>query len=396
MQVIVVGGFLGSGKTTTIINMGKYLAECGKKIAIIVNEVGEVGIDGDVINKFGFETKEITNGCICCSLKVSLRTTVTLLAQEYKPDVLLIEPTGIAFPHVIKEEIELMNLGESVSVAPLVTLIDGSRFKHLMKEVKEFAMRQIIDAQILGINKVDLIEPIRVPILEASVHQLNPEATVLQLSGKATDERFVGLMQLLLPELREESPTEEGKREEEKGRGKEEETSAETSKEIIIEASAHSAEPENSIEASGVGSYAVEFTIENQNMSMELSREITGELMGTIKERVLALNPEFIGHIKLFLDNGTETIKKNVTIYSEEPQEEIIKSNPGATPKFKILSAVSKVSKHELTRIINSSVEKVFEKENIGILKKENHHEHKHEHENEHEHELTRKQKNQN
>jgi G3E family GTPase len=78
----------------------------------------------------------------------------------------MIEPTGIAFPHVIRNEVELMNFGEEVKIAPLVTLIDGSRFKQLMKEVKEFAMRQIIDAEILGINKVDLIEPIRIPILE--------------------------------------------------------------------------------------------------------------------------------------------------------------------------------------------------------------------------------------
>ncbi|MDD4249696.1 MAG: GTP-binding protein, partial [Methanosarcina sp.] len=196
MDVIVVGGFLGSGKTTTIINMGKYLAEKGKKVAIIVNEIGEIGIDGDVIKRFGFDTKEITGGCICCSLKVGLRTTITLLAIEYKPDILLIEPTGIAFPHIIRNEVELMNLGEEVKIAPLVTLIDGSRFKYLMKEVKEFAMRQIIDAEILGINKVDLIEPIRIPILEASVQQLNPKARVVLLSGKDTGEIFDNFMQI--------------------------------------------------------------------------------------------------------------------------------------------------------------------------------------------------------
>ncbi|HWQ44805.1 MAG TPA: GTP-binding protein [Methanosarcina barkeri] len=365
VQVIVVGGFLGSGKTTTIINMGKYLAERGKKVAIIVNEIGEVGIDGDVIKRFGFDTKEITSGCICCSLKVGLRTTVTLLAKEYNPDILMIEPTGIAFPHLIRDEVELMNLGEQVKMAPLVTLIDGSRFKPLMKEVKEFAMRQIIDAEILGINKVDLIEPIRIPILEASVQQLNPKARIVLLSGKDTGERFESFMRMVLPEM--------------------EDIPEKAPKVAIVEKPESSApqEIENSIEASGVGSYSAEFAVENGNLSKEAARELTTELMNTIKAKVLKLNPEFVGHIKLFLDNGSETVKQSVTIYYEEPQEDIIKSEEGAVAKLKILSAVSNVEKEGLKDAVNSSVQEVFQRKKIEVNKTEQGHDHEH---NEHRH----------
>ena len=370
LQVIVVGGFLGSGKTTTIINMGKTLAELGKKIAIIVNEIGEVGIDGDVIKRYGFDTKELTSGCICCSLKVGLRTTVTLLAKEYKPDVLLIEPTGIAFPHVIKEEVELMNLGEDVTVSPLVTLIDGSRFKHLMKEVKEFSMRQIIDAEILGINKTDLIEPINIPILEASVQQLNPKAMVVLLSGKVMDERFENLLKLLVPDLGE-KPAEKEK----------------ANPEPKSKTSAPPKETENSIEASGVGTYSAEFAVEKKGISTEEAKEITSGLMNSIKEKVLKLNPEFIGHIKLFLDNGTQTVKQSITIYNEEPQEDLIKSSGGATPALKVLSAVSNVEKIALESAVNRSVQEIFEERKIRVQKVKTEHKHEHEHGHEHEHE---------
>ena len=370
MQVIVVGGFLGSGKTTTIINMGKYLAEKGKKVAIIVNEIGEIGIDGDVINRFGFDTKEITSGCICCSLKVGLRTTVTMLAKEYKPDILMIEPTGIAFPHVIKEEIKLMNLGEHVEIAPLVTLIDGSRFKYLMKEVKEFAMRQIIDAEILGINKIDLIEPIRLPILEASVQQLNPKATVVLLSGKDTGENFENFMRTVLPDLEELSESAQRVEITEKT----EPSEAKPSKARLSTPQ----EIESSIEASKVGSYSAEFMVENGNLSTDDARKLTTELMNTIKAKVLKLNPKFVGHIKLFLDNGSETVKQSVTVYYEKPQEDIIKSKEGAVPTLKILSAVSNVEKEAIKEAVNHSVQEVFENGKIKVNKFEPSHNHEH------------------
>ena len=137
-------------------------------------------------------------------------------------------------------------------------------------------------------------------------------------------------------------------------------------------------ETENSIEASGVGSYSVEFAVENRNLSTDAAREITTELMNTIKEKVLKLNPEFVGHIKLFLDTGSETVKQSVTAYYEEPQEEIIKSEEGAVTEFKILSAVSNVNKAALKDAVNSSVQEIFEKKGIRIHKTEQGHEHEH------------------
>ncbi|TFH04963.1 MAG: GTP-binding protein, partial [Methanosarcina sp.] len=117
---------------------------------------------------------------------------------------------------------------------------------------------------------------------------------------------------------------------------------------------------------------------DGESLSTETARKLTTELMNTIKEKVLDLNPEFVGHIKLFLDNGLETVKQSVTIYYEEPQEDIIKSKEGAVPTLKILSAVSNVEKEALKDAVNNSVQETFEKKGIDVHKARHGHDHEH------------------
>lgn len=360
MKVLVIGGFLGSGKTSTIIRLGKELSAQGNKVAVIVNEIGEIGIDGDVISKYGLDTTELTSGCICCSLKVNMKNTITLLMKDFKPDLLLIEPTGIAFPQVIKNEIDLMDLKDT-SIAPLVTLIDGSRFKQIMKEVKHFSMRQIIDAQILGINKIDLMETRQIPIVEASVQQLNPKAKVVQLSTKMQDAHWNDFIKLMLEEdviestagkLRTVSPELESMEYGQKGN-----------------------DSLDSIEASGINSYATEFLVDGGTILPDIARGIVQTAMSLIKKRVLEQSPEFVGHIKMFLENGVETIKMNLTAHYEEPSLELINSKTDI-PKFKVLSAVSSIDKATLISIVDSSVSEAFAQKGINIHKQGGKHQH--------------------
>lgn len=124
-----------------------------------------------------------------------------------------------------------------------------------------------------------------------------------------------------------------------------------------------------------MSSYSAEYAVENGSLSADTAREITTELMNKIKEKVLKLNPEFVGHIKLFLDNGSETVKQSVTAYYEDPQEQIIKSEEGAVPAFKILSAVSNVNKAALKDAVDNSVQEIFEKRGMRINKPEHRHE---------------------
>ncbi len=99
------------------------------------------------------------------------------------------------------QNLELMNFGDSLAVAPVVTLIDGTRFKDLMKGLRTYMLRQIGNSEILVITKVDVLDPIQVSLIEDSLKQLNPLATVLKMSLKTESAGFDELLRLISPRV---------------------------------------------------------------------------------------------------------------------------------------------------------------------------------------------------
>ena len=182
MILCQIAGFLGSGKTTLIIRLGKELGKAGKKVAIIVNEVGEVGVDGSVIEAFGLRSVELTEGCICCSLSGSLQNTLRIISNEYKPDIILIEPTGLALPSKVNTIIRtsMVEFDRNISVA----LVDAFRAERLFNEMRQFFSRQISGVDIIAINKVDLVPPERIKEIEGMIRELNPKPPLVHISAK--------------------------------------------------------------------------------------------------------------------------------------------------------------------------------------------------------------------
>jgi len=131
----------------------------------------------------------------------------------------------------------------------------------------------------------------------------------------------------------------------------------------------------DSIEASGISSYATEFIVDGGNILPDVAKTVVLETMGLIKSRVLEHSPEFVGHIKMFLENGSETVKMNITAYYEEPIMELISSKT-EVPRFKILSAVSNIDKIALIDIVDSSVIEAFALKGIDVRKKSDKHQH--------------------
>ena len=103
MKTTVVCGLLGSGKTTFIRN---FAARVRRKTVVLVNDFGKTGIDGEILSRRGIESVELPSGCVCCTLKFDLITTVQRIMKQFSPEHLLIEPSGVASPSGVLEALE--------------------------------------------------------------------------------------------------------------------------------------------------------------------------------------------------------------------------------------------------------------------------------------------------
>ncbi|MDR2943845.1 MAG: hypothetical protein LBU81_01960 [Methanosarcinales archaeon] len=191
--IIIIGGFLGSGKTTLIKELGKHYAAAGEIITYFTNEAGEESIDGDLLG-YDVETKEITTACVTCNLKEVMSAAVEQLIERVRPDILFIEPKETVSPLVVREELNKMSLksgSEEHKFAPLITLIDSSRFFKNVKEKKKITFDQISVSEIIILNKTDSVEEKELNLISESIRQINPKTKILKNSirnERETDE----------------------------------------------------------------------------------------------------------------------------------------------------------------------------------------------------------------
>jgi len=186
MNVFLVSGFLGSGKTTLIKHfLNSRIGDIGKT-ALIVNEVGSIGIDGTLLSGRNVDMVEISSGCICCTLKGEFSDAVQELHDKVKPDLLIVEATGVAQPGDIFDNINEPPLNEFSRFRSLVTVVDADLFK--AREVfGPFYDNQIRCADILILNKIDLVSPESLRDIRSSLKGINAEASVFQTEYCAID-----------------------------------------------------------------------------------------------------------------------------------------------------------------------------------------------------------------
>jgi G3E family GTPase len=186
----ILTGFLGAGKTTLLNYILKE--QNTYKFGIIVNEVGEIGIDGQLVENAADEMVQLNNGCVCCTVRKDLVKGVQRLLQRGGFDYLLIETTGIADPGPVAQTfLNIPQLTKYVRLDSIITVVDAEQVAKQMKET-ETAREQIAMADFILLNKIDLVAEPALAATEALIRDLNPHAEIFR-----TGHSRVNLAQLL-------------------------------------------------------------------------------------------------------------------------------------------------------------------------------------------------------
>jgi len=188
MKLVQIAGYLGSGKTTLIIALSKGLSEGGDKVAILVNDVGEISVDGKVMREYGLTVKDIGGGCICCQVAGSMLKTLEMLARAaVPPDLIMVEPTGMAVPNSIKETVLSLSAKKmALDIGPTVVLFDTTRAVKLLTydTLKRLLAVQLKDADIIALSKVDRVSQDDIERSVEAVCNINLKAEIITLSTR--------------------------------------------------------------------------------------------------------------------------------------------------------------------------------------------------------------------
>ncbi len=186
MKITQIAGFLGCGKTTLLLKLSQVLrGNDERKVALVVNEIGEIPVDGKIMEESGMTVKDIGGGCICCEVASSFAKTLSQLYRSFKPDHVLVEPTGVAVPHQVKLAAKMGGRDAKISLGPAVVLFDATRPAELldMDMLGQLVTTQIKDADIIAVSKVDAVDEAAVKDSARQIRDYNTTADIVNLSS---------------------------------------------------------------------------------------------------------------------------------------------------------------------------------------------------------------------
>ena len=195
MHLLTVSGFLGSGKTTFILKLAEAAVQRNFKVAILVNEIGDIGIDNQLMRQLDLNVWQLLAGCICCSLRKDLPGTLQKLVDDYSPDLVLLEPSGAA--NLQKVLFTLFNQqGTPIVSHRTVVIVDPLRLEKLITVLTPLINSQIDHADLVLINKIDVAKDEELKNSAKIISNFKNNGKVFCMSAKETIEPAL-LMELL-------------------------------------------------------------------------------------------------------------------------------------------------------------------------------------------------------
>ena len=193
-KIDIFSGFLGAGKTTLIKKLIKE-SFAGQKVVLIENEFGEIGIDGGFLKESGIQINELNAGCICCSLVGDFRTALQQVVEQYHPDRIVIEPSGVGKLSDVTRAVEGVAEHLDVQLNSFVTVADVNKVKMYMKNFGEFYDDQISHASCIILSRTQNATEEKIAAAVAMLREKNPTATIVTTAWDAlTGEQILKAM----------------------------------------------------------------------------------------------------------------------------------------------------------------------------------------------------------
>lgn len=176
-RVDIFSGFLGSGKTTLI---KKLIDErlSNEKVVIIENEFGEVGIDGSILRKSNMEVKEITAGCICCTINQDFKQAVEEVIDKFKPDRIIIEPSGVGKLSEILKTLRVSDLKNKITLNMIITVVYVLKYKMYVSNFDEFYRNQIVNSNTIILSRTQDAESKQIEEVMADISKINSKSVI--------------------------------------------------------------------------------------------------------------------------------------------------------------------------------------------------------------------------